>query len=211
MAVHRDLLEVAACELLRHRAEVVLDAGELMNGIDLHAAHALRGEHPVCRVRIDDLGDEQPRELRERAPEDRRVAGLDAVVELIDERALELLDDADHVDALAHVAVRSHEAGELAKERDVVREDLANPGALYLDDNRATIAEARCVRLAEAGRRQRPGLEGGEQLAHAAVQLLVNRALDILEGDLADIVLEPGELPDIGRREEIGTGRENLT
>ena len=51
-----------------------------------------------------------------------RVARLDAVVELVGERALELLDDADQVDARAGARVRGEEARDLVEILDVVGE-----------------------------------------------------------------------------------------
>ena len=71
---------------------------EWRNLADLHSANAFGGEHAFRRVGLHDLGHQQSRELRQRAAEERHVARFDSIVQLVGERALELLHDADHVD-----------------------------------------------------------------------------------------------------------------
>src|SRR5690349_899783 len=64
--------------------------------------------------------------------------------------------------------------------------------------------------LTEARGPERLLVERLEQLADAAVQLFLDRALDVLEVDLADVVLKLGELPDIRRGQQVGPCREHL-
>ena len=53
------------------------------------------------------------------------------------------------------------------------------------------------VHLSQARRAERLGIERREQLAQPAAQLLLDRALHLLEGDRADVVLQPLELLDV--------------
>ncbi len=55
----------------------------------------------MCRVRVDDARNQDVRELREISSERRCIARFGSVIQLIAQRSLDLLHDADHVDALA--------------------------------------------------------------------------------------------------------------
>jgi hypothetical protein len=81
----------------------------------------------------------------------RRVARLGPVVELVDERAFELTDDPDQVDALPGLRVRREELRELAEELDVLGERAAQVRPLDLHHDLASDAQACRVSLAETG------------------------------------------------------------
>ena len=208
--VDRDLLEVRLGELLGQRPEVVLDARHLRDVVDLDAADALHRQHFLRRVRLDDARDEQARESRQRAPERRRVARLDPVVELVDERHLELLDDADEIDALAGARVIGEEVRELAEKLDVVGEALADARALRLDDDGSPVAQRGVVDLPEARAAERLRIELREQLADARAELLLDDLLDLGEGNRIDVVLEMLQLVDVGLGQEIGPRGQHL-
>src|SRR3954469_3913482 len=93
------LLQIRVRKLLGQRLEVVLDAADWRNRVDLDAANALGGEDAVRRVRIDDARNQNVRECRQRFSERRGVARLGPVIELVDQCFLDLLDDANQVDA----------------------------------------------------------------------------------------------------------------
>ena len=140
---------------------------------------------------FDDLRYEQARKLGQRAPEQRHVARFDAVVQLVGERALELLYDADHVDACRRRAnVRGEKLRELAEELDVVGERRANVGSLHLDDDGASVAQRGGVRLTETRGRERLVIEGRKQLADSTAELLLNDLFDVGERNGADVVLQ---------------------
>src|SRR5688572_17112272 len=67
------------------------------------------------------------------------------------------------------------------------------------------------MNLSEAGRPERLGIELGEQLADPAVQLLLDRLLHVLEGDLADVILKLRELPDVRGRKQVRARRQHLS
>src|ERR1051326_8098160 len=172
--------------------------------------NALGGEYLVRRVALDDSRDEYSRKFGEGATERGRVAGLDAVIQLVGERALELLDDADHVDALANLGVRREKARQLAKVLDVVGQLGANVRALYLHDHLAPVAQAGGVHLPEAGGAEWLLIEFLEELAHPRAQLFLDGRVHILHRDLSDVVLKRFELVDVRLRKEIGSRGEDL-
>src|SRR6185437_1620263 len=136
---------------------------------DLVTAHPLGGQHPLGRVALDHARHEDAWKLGERAPKGRGVARFDAIVQLVRQCLLELLDDAEHVDARSGGRVLGHEACQLTKEIDVVGELLANVRALYLDDDGPPIAQLGGVDLTEARRAERGLVEGGKELAQPRV------------------------------------------
>src|SRR5437660_12243032 len=83
--VDRDLLEVGARELVGDRLEIVIEPRERRDLGDLYATHAVGREDALRRVRLDHARNEEPRELGERAPERRSVAGVDAGIQLVRE------------------------------------------------------------------------------------------------------------------------------
>ena len=173
---------------------------DVRDRIDLDPANPLHRQHALRRVALDHAWHEQPGELGERAAEVGGVARLDPVIQLVGERALELLDDADHVDAASGFGMRGQEPGNLAEERHVVDEELPNAWPLDLDHDVSPVAQRGRVHLAEARRADRFLVEGGEQLADARAEFLLDRLLDVLEGDLSDVVLQAIELADEGLR-----------
>jgi hypothetical protein len=208
--VDGDLLEVRARQLVGERREVVLQAGERRDAADLHAAHALGRQHPLGAVRLHDARHEHARELGQGAPERRRVARLDAVVQLVRERALELLHHADHVDPHPGRRVRGEEARELVEELHVVGELRADVRPLHLHDDRAPAAELRRVHLPEARAAERLVVERGEQLPDAPAELRLDRRLDLGEPDRRHVVLQLLQLADVGRGQQVRARRQHL-
>src|SRR5206468_4018150 len=109
------LLEVRVRELLGERSEVVLDAADRGNLVDLDAFDPLGGENAVRRVRVDDARNQNMRELGQGFPEGRGIPGLSAVIELVDQRALHLLDDADEIYSAASGSVLGEKCRQLAE------------------------------------------------------------------------------------------------
>ncbi len=141
----------------------------------------------------------------------RRVPCLDPVIELVEKRHLELLNDADEVDALASARVIGEEARELTEKLDVVGERLANARTLRLDDDGPPVSQRCFVHLTEAGAPQRLGVELTEQLADAGAELLLDGLLDHRKGERIDIVLKVLELPDVRFGEKVGAGGQHLS
>lgn len=97
------------------------------------------------------------------------------------------------------------------KELDVLRELLAQIGALDLDDDAAAVAELGGVDLTEAGAAERLLGEAREELADTGVELLLDGRFDHLERHRGNVILEMLELVDVRFGQQIGSGREYLT
>ena len=74
--------------------------------------------------------------------------------------------------------------------------------ALDLDDHVAPVEEARGVHLRDRGRRERLGVELGEELVGARAQLDGERALDVGVGERLDAIERLLELAAVGLGEE---------
>src|SRR5437868_3177521 len=150
MSRYRDLIQIRARKFLSQFGEIVIDARDRRNFIDLHAAHALGRQNFVRRVCVDDSWNENVRKSRERSTESRGVAGFGSVIELVTQRTLHLLHDPDHIDSLTSSCVLGKVSRQLAEELDVVSENLANVRPLNLDDNIARIAKFGGMNLSKA-------------------------------------------------------------
>ena len=100
--------------------------------------------------------------------------------------------------------MRGHELRELVEELEVVGERCADVRALHLDDDLAAAAQRGGVHLAEARGAERLVVEVVEQLADAAAELLLDRLLDVVERDRADVVLQRSSSRMYGSREQVG-------
>ena len=207
---HRDLIEVRARKLVGERREIVIDPRDRRNLVDLDTAHALHRENLVRRVRVDDARNQDVRKTCQVAAECCSVARFGPVVELVGQRPLQLLNDANHVHALAGARVLGEKLRHLAEELDVVLENLPDARTLNLHHDVATVAQLRGVHLAEAGASERLVVELGEQIADAGAQLFLDRLFDVGEGHRLDVVLEMLQLLDVALRNEIGTSGKNL-
>ncbi len=208
--VDRDLLEVGARELVHHRLEVVLQPRERRDGLHPHAADPLRGEDALGAVGPDHAGHDDALVLCQVAPEERGVPRLGAVVQLVGQRALELLHHAHHVHPLAGGGVPGEEGGQLAEELEVLHQLLTHARALHLHHHRPPVAQLGGVHLPQARAPQRLGVEGGEQLPQPPTQLLLDQLLHLGQGDRLHVVLQPRELAHILGRQHVGARGEHL-
>ena len=94
-------------------------------------------------------------------------------------------------------------ARELVKEREVVRQEVANVWALHLDHDRPSVAQFRGMHLTKAGGADGLGVERSKQLADPRVQLRLDDLFDGGDGNLVDVVLQLFQLLDVRRRQKI--------
>ena len=94
----------------------------------------------------------------------REVVGLPPVVELVDQRLAELLQQLRQAVAAAGLGVLVEQVGEVGEDLHVLAHLLPDAGPLHLDDDLAAVAQRRPVDLAERGRGERRAVEGREDL-----------------------------------------------
>ena len=97
----RYLLQVRVGELVGQLGEVVIDPANGRDLDDLDALDSLGREDLVRGVCVDDARNQNVRKRGQRFSERSRIARLCSVIELVDQRALDLLHDADQIDARA--------------------------------------------------------------------------------------------------------------
>src|SRR5204863_9040610 len=119
MPVDRDLFQIGARQLDCDRMKIVLEARQRRDRVEFRAANALIRQHSLRGIRLDDPRNEYSWKLGQGSTKRCRVARLDAIVQLVGQRALELLYDADHVDPRTGRGALGKEFGEFVKEREV--------------------------------------------------------------------------------------------
>ena len=174
------------------------------------ALDPLQRQHPLAGERPVDLGDHDGGRLGEHAPEHLGVPGLDPVVELARDGAGELVHQLHRVHELEALDAALHDLADLAQQRDVGLDLTAGVGTLHLHGHRAAGVQLGQVHLADRGGRHRHRVEGGEQVADLAVQLLADHLLHLLVGEGRDRVLQQAQLADDLGRHQVGADREQL-
>ena len=209
-AVVEHQLEVAAEQLLDHRARVDVQQAQRPHVGHLAALDPLHGEHPRRRVVEDGLRHHEQVVALGQVPELQQVAGLAAVVQLAGERPAELLEQLLEAEAPAGGGVLVREPGQPGEGLHVVPGDLAGVGALDLDHDLPPAGQGGAVDLAEGGRGQRLALELREQVPDLSTELRLDDLLDLLVGERLGAVLEPGQRGRVDRRQQVEAGREQL-
>jgi hypothetical protein len=196
--------QVGEAPALLHLPRVEREVGEL------DAFEQLEREHTRARVAPVDARDVHVRVAREAVVEGLGVACLEAVVELLADRACELVDELARVDELECPHPLSDQARGLVEQRQVGLDLPRCVRALDLDGDAAAVREGGAVHLADRGGGDRRRVEVGEELLDAQLEVLADDALDVLVRDRPDVVLELLQLGhDVGR-DDVGAGREEL-
>ena len=139
-----------------------------------------------------------------------RVASLEPVVELLADRAGELVDELAHVDEVEGPHPLLDESRRLVEEPEVGLDLLRRAGPLHLDGDDVPVREHRAVHLADRGGGDRLGVELDEEALDRLAQVLLDHALDLLVRERAHVVLEAAQLGDDVRREDVRPHREQL-
>ena len=103
-----------------------------------------------------------------------------------------------------------HEPRRLLEQLDVALDLARRVRALHLDGDLAAVREHRPVHLADRGGRERLCVELEEEPLDRLAELLADHALDVGERERPDVVLQPAQLGDDVRRDDVGPGREQL-
>ncbi len=140
-----------------------------------------------------------------------RVPRLHPVVELLADRARELVDERDRVDELERLHPFADEARDLVQELEVGLDRAGRVRPLHLDGDAAPVRKHRLVHLADRRGRHGLALELEEELLDVEAELFADDTLDVLVRELRDLVLERLQLEDDVRRDDVGARREELS
>ena len=177
---------------------------------DLGAADVVHREHARGRVVVHGQGNDDVLEVAELMGDGDEVARLFAVIELGEQRSLELLEDARDVDVLRGADVVEDDRNVLER-GEIPVNLLADARALHLDGDLAAAAQDGAMHLAERGGGNRQAIELEEGVRHADAQLLANGPLDVFVRERLDVVLQPRERVQVRRRKQVGARGEDLS
>ena len=150
----------------------------------------LEREHLRAAVARIDLRDADVRvtgEVRAEAP---RVPGLGAVVELLADRAGELVDQADCVDEAQRLDALPGEARCLVEEDEVGLDLGRSGGTLHLDGDLAPVGKHSPMHLADRRRRDRGLVELEKELLDGQPELSLDRLFDLRERKRPYVILQ---------------------
>jgi hypothetical protein len=148
---------------------------------------------------------------REVAPERLSVARLLLVVELLADRARELVDELPGVDEVELAHSVAHDARDRGHQLQIGFDLARRRRPLHLDHDVLDVREGRPMHLADRGGGDRPRVEREERAVDPEPELLLDDALDVLDRERRHVVLELLQLDDDVRRDDVGPGREQLT
>ena len=177
---------------------------------ELDAVQELEGQHPRSRVVPVDLRHDDALRVGEVAAEGLCVARLELVVELLADRAGELVDKRLRVDEVEGADAFLDHARGLVEQREVGLDLARGVRALHLDRDLVAVRKHRAVHLADRGGGDRLLVEAEERLLEREPEVGLDHVADLRERERADIVLEAAELEDDVRRHDVGTGRQQL-
>ena len=139
-----------------------------------------------------------------------RVAGFDAVVELLAQPRRELGDEILDLVLAAPGRARLDDVAELLEHRQVDPHRLVDAGPLHLHHDVRPVGQLRPVHLADRRRRDRLPVEAAEHVAHRDVELLLEHLGDAVTRRRPHVVLQQAELGGRLRRDQVGAGAEHL-
>ena len=145
--------EVGEVAPLVERVRVVVEVGEL------HALDQLERQHPLPRVAPVHVRDADVRVAREVPVEGLRVASLEPVVELLADRAPELVHELARVDEVERADAVLRDARRLVEEREVGLDLPRGVRPLHLHGDALPVRQDSAVHLADRRRRHRLLLE----------------------------------------------------
>ena len=148
---------------------------------------------------------------REDAPHPLDARGLAAEVELGLQRLRQVLDDRGGIDDLTQRGPGSTVLrGEHAEQAEVAGDLLTCARTLHLHHDALAGRQRRAVHLRDRTGGERLGLDALEHVVPRDAQLLLHHLDDLRLGERRHLVAQRGELVDVLRRHEVGTGGEHL-
>jgi len=133
-----------------------------------------------------------------------------SVVELLADRASELVDDLVRVDEVERVDALLRKLCGLVHQREVGLDLARCVRTLHLDDDTAAVRQRRAMHLPDRRGSERLRIEVGEQPLDRLTELLLDRLLDLRVRERPHVVLQAAQLGDDVRRHDVGARREQL-
>ena len=177
---------------------------------ELEALDELERQNASACVAPVDARDVDVRVAGEVAVERLGVAGFEAVVELLPDRAGELVHDLTDVHEVERPDAFLGDARGLVEEPEVGLDLLRGAGALHLDRDLVAVREDCAVDLADRGGGDRLTVELEEEALDREREVFLDHALDVLVREGPHVVLEPAELGDDVGRQDVRPHREQL-
>ena len=139
-----------------------------------------------------------------------RVSRLLAVVELLPDRARELVDQLANVQEVecAHPLLR--DARRLVEQRQVGLDLAGRAGALHLDGDDLAVRQHGTMNLADRGGGDGLAVELDEQSLEGVTKVFLDDALDVLVRERPHVVLEAAQLGDDVGRQHVRPHRQEL-
>ena len=192
VAVHQHLLQRAAQQGLGQRGPVHPEGVYLFGLAHADAVQPLHREDTSGGELVVDTGhSDGTAPVPHPAADERRVAGLDAEVQLLAEPIGELVGQLEHPVLGGPRRAGLGGAGQLQQHAHVPLDGGRDPRALDLHDHRLAAVEPGLVGLADRGSRHRLPVELGKQRLDGAAEVLLDDGLHGGSRLLGDSVLEP--------------------
>ena len=138
------------------------------------------------------------------------VARLLAEVELVAQRARDLLDERREVDDPVQPPRARRRPDDHLEQREVVLDHLLGLRALDLDHDRVAVGHSRPVHLGDRPGGERLGIDRGEDVLPGHGELALHHRHHLGLGHRRHVRLQGGELGDVLLGDQVGAGREDL-
>ena len=178
--------------------------------LDLRALEVLERQHARPRVGPEHLRDADVRVAGEVAMKGLGVPRLVPVVELLPDRAAELVHETARVDEVEGTYALLRDLRRLVEKLEVGLDLLGSVRPLHLHGDTAAVRERGVMDLADRRGGDRPLRELGEELLDRQAELGQDDLLDLVVRHRRDVVLQLPQLDDDVRRHDVRPGREQL-
>jgi hypothetical protein len=188
-AVDDDLMKVGAHQLAAEPLRIEIDTHHGADLCDLGPEHEVHRQHARRRVVVDGLRDDDRGKGLQIAAEHLEVRGLVHVIELVEQRCLELGDHFREIVAFARVAVAIDERCNLGERDEIVENLRLDTGPLHLHGDEPAVAQRGGVHLTERGGRDRGSFEQTVGFGDSDAELGLDDPLDVGVRKRFDVVL----------------------
>ena len=176
----------------------------------LDPVEPLERQNPGARIGPEDPRHANVRMAGEVAVECVRVPRLEPVVELLPDRARELVDKLLRVDEVEGTHSFLGYAGRLIEQRDVGLDLSRRARTLHLDGDLPPVRQRGAMHLSDRGGGDRRLVELREELGDREAEILLDHLLDICDRKRPDVVLQAAQLRDDVGRKDVGPRRQQL-